>query len=277
VRQAVVAYVDAFNKKDLPALTAMWAAQATHTDRESGVRTEGRDAIVADIAAAFKEHPQSRLSGRVDRVRLLRPDIAMIEGQTSVGAPDEPPAVTTFTAILTSDKGKWLIDSIDETPVSAPATSQAALKDLEWLVGHWVDEDADAHVESTIRWSDSGAFLIRSFSRQGQDGESQQGTQVIGFDPRSREIRSWVFTSDGSFGDGVWSRSGDEWLIKSSQTLADGRAASGTYILTRVDKDTVTLRLIGHEIEGEPQPSGPSAKMVRVADAVAKPAPTPRK
>jgi uncharacterized protein (TIGR02246 family) len=265
VRQAVASYIEAFNKQDLKTLTGMWAAEGTHTDRETGERTEGRDAIVADIATAFKEHPNARLAGRIDRVRLIKPDVASIEGQTSIGAPDEDPTVSTFSAILINEDGKWLIDSVEELPTPQPATAESALKDLQWLVGHWVDESRDVRVDTTIRWTASRAFLLRSFRVETADGDTQQGTQVIGWDPRSQEIRSWTFNSDGSFGDGTWSRSGDDWLIKSSQTNADGQAASGTYVLTQVDNDTINLRLIGHELEGEPQPTSPDVKMVRVA------------
>jgi uncharacterized protein (TIGR02246 family) len=267
VRQTVASYIEAFNKKDLKTLAGMWAVQATYTDRETSERTEGRDAIVKDIAASFEEHPDARLAGRIDRVRLIKPDVASIEGQTSIGAPDEDPTLSNFSAILINENGKWLIDSIDEIPTPQPATAESALKDLQWLVGHWVDESKDVRVDTTFRWTASRAFLLRSFSVETADGDTEQGTQIIGWDPRSKEIRSWTFNSDGSFGDGTWSRSGDDWLIKSSQTNADGQAASGTYVLTRTDNDTINLRLIGHELEGEPQPASPSVKMVRVAAA----------
>jgi uncharacterized protein (TIGR02246 family) len=267
IRKAITAYAEAFNNKDLKAVSAMWAAQASHTDRETGERTEGREAIVADIAADFKENPKSRLSGRVDRIRLIKPDVASIEGQTTFATPDEEPTVSTFTAIVINEKGKWLIDSIDEMPEPQPPSPSVALKELEWLVGHWVDETPEVRVDTTIRWSPNRAFLLRSYVVQMADAEQQEGTQVIGWDPRSREIRSWSFNSDGSFGDGTWSRNGEDWLIKSSQTLVDGRAASGTYVLTQVDKDTVNLQLIGHDVEGEPQPAAPAVKMARMADA----------
>jgi hypothetical protein len=100
------------------------------------------------------------------------------------------------------------------------------------------------------------------------DGEVREGTQVVGFDPRSVEIRSWTFQSDGGFGDATWSRSGDDWLVKSSQTLPDGRAASGTFVYSRVSDDEMTVRLIGHEIEGEPQPSGEAITIKRVVEEV---------
>jgi len=59
-------------------------------------------------------------------------------------------------------------------------------------------------------------------------------TQRIGWDPLSKQIKSWVFDSEGGYGDGLWTRNGDQWMIKSSGVLPDGRIATATNILTRV-------------------------------------------
>ena len=65
------------------------------------------------------------------------------------------------------------------------------------------------------------------------------GTQRIGWDPRHKQIRSWVFDSDGGFSEGFWSRDGERWVMKSTGVLKDGRAASATNVLTRVNRDTM--------------------------------------
>ncbi|MDZ4779164.1 MAG: SgcJ/EcaC family oxidoreductase [Planctomycetia bacterium] len=262
VRAALTAYVESFNRQDIAAVAAAWTEQASHTDRETGERTEGREAIQSDIAASFKEQPNAHLAGRVDRVRMIKPDVASVEGETTFGAGDEAPVVNNFAAILVKQGDKWLIDSIEELPLPTPATSTEALQDLEWMIGSWLDDGGESRVTTQVRWTASNAFLLRSFTIESADG-TQQGTQVIGWDPRSQEIRSWSFNSDGSFGDGVWTQSGEDWLIKSSQTLSDGRAASGTYVLKRLDDNTITLELIGHEIDGEPQPAKEAVKMAR--------------
>ena len=70
------------------------------------------------------------------------------------------------------------------------------------------------------------------------------------------------------------SRVGDEWHIKSSQTLANGDAASGTYVMTPIDENTMTVQLIGHEIEGEPQPATPAITVIRAGGRAAAKAPT---
>lgn len=272
IRDAVAAYVAAFNEGDAKAVGAMWADNAVHTDRETGERMEGRDTIQADIASALKQQPDTRLIGQVDRVRMIRPEVARVEGQTTVSSPGEEPSTARFVAILVREDDKWLLDSVEEIPLAQLSTPYAALQELDWLVGCWVDESAEARVNTTVRWTEDRAFLLRSFTAQTPEGVAQRGTQVIGWDPRSQEIRSWTFNSDGSFGDAIWSKAGDDWLIKSSQTLADGQAASGTFVLTRVDDDTISLKLIGHEIEGEPQITKPAVTVVRAnegAEAIA--------
>ena len=44
-------YADAYNKHDLDTVAGYWTENAVHIDHETGQRTEGREAIRADIAA----------------------------------------------------------------------------------------------------------------------------------------------------------------------------------------------------------------------------------
>lgn len=266
VRQAVEAYVGAINKKDANAIAAAWGPNAVHSDRATGVRIEGRDAIVADITAALKSEANARLGGHLDRIRFIQPNVAQVDGRTKFVTAESDPVLSSFSAILVKTDGHWLIDSIEEGDLPTPSSPSDALRDLDWMVGHWVDESQDIRVETTVRWTANRSFLLRSFQVQDAQGTAQQGTQVIGWDPRSKEIRSWTFNSDGSFGDGTWSKHGEDWLVKSSQTLADGQAASGTYVFSKIDDNTLTVQLIGHEIEGEPKPSSDVVKVVRVTE-----------
>jgi hypothetical protein len=197
---------------------------------------------------------------------MIKADVAAIDGVTAVSTRGEETEESTFSGIVVQTGGRWVIQLLEESPVPTPATAHDALRELEWLVGRWLDESETATITTTVRWSPSQAFLIRSFAVETAEGLDREGTQVIGWDPRSRQIRSWTFDSDGSFGDGVWTRTDDGWLVKSTQTLADGRAASGTYVFTLESEDALFVQLIGHEIEGEPQPTGPAIRVVRMAD-----------
>lgn len=67
VRKTVADYVAAFNAHDLQKVAAMWTAEATHVDRASGERAEGREAIAADIETSFKDFPLARLTRSIER------------------------------------------------------------------------------------------------------------------------------------------------------------------------------------------------------------------
>jgi len=266
VRETLGQYIEAFNGRELNTLRSLWTEDAVHVDRETGQRTEGRESICDDIETAFAERPEIRLAGNVDEVRLITSDVARAEGTTRVGEPGQVPAESAFTAIVVRDGERWRLDSIEESSLPQSSTPATALAPLEWFVGEWVDRSGSARVETTVRWSPGRSYLQRSFVLRDETGPTRQGTQIIGWDPRSRQIRSWTFNSDGSFGDGIWSESGDRWLIRSTQTLSDGRAASGTFVLSRLDDNSLTLQLIGHEIEGEPQPTREAVTVERVTE-----------
>ncbi len=267
IRQSLREYADAFNKNDAEALAARWSDTGVHVDSQTGERTTGREALLADFQKLFKDKAGARLAAEVSSLRLIKPDVASVEGRASVILPGEEPSATAFTAILVKQDDQWLLDSVNESPLPTPSSAASALKELEWMIGHWMDDSDTDQVDTTVRWGASGSFLVRSFVVQREDEDLQQGTQVIGWDPLQKQIRSWSFFSDGSFGEGLWSKSGDEWLVKSTQTLADGSLASGTQVIARVDDNTVTVKTIGREVDGEPAPSSEPVTVVRAAAA----------
>ncbi len=274
LRSLIESYVAAFNKHDSEAVSAFWYSKGTHVDAETGTKTLGRDAIREDLEAVFAERASMQLSGQINSIRLIKPNVGMIEG-VAILTVGEQPSKTSFIALVVRESDKWLIDTLTEMPLSNvepqeddPTLSAAEhLKVLDWLEGRWVDESEDGQVDIEFRWSPNRNFLIHSTLSQTIDGAEERSTQVIGWDERSQQIRSWTFNSDGSFGDAVWFASGDNWLIKSSQSLANGDAASGTFVLSRVEEDEISLQLIGHEEEGSPEPSSMSVSVFRVEDA----------
>lgn len=137
---------------------------------------------------------------------------------------------------------------------------------LSWLVGVWADQDdaPDAKpVRSSFRFSANNTFLIRSFVGTNNADEEAEGTQVIGWDPIAKHIRSWTFFSDGAFSEAIWTKVEDGWSIKSTQTLVDGRLATGTFVIERVDHDTMKVQLLAHEVDGESLPSKPAITVAR--------------
>jgi len=89
IRQAVAAYADAFNKGDLAALAAFWAADAEYV-AEDGTITKGRDAIAGLFRPYFTEADRkgSKMTLEVTSVRVLKGDVALQDGTSAIAGPD---------------------------------------------------------------------------------------------------------------------------------------------------------------------------------------------
>jgi uncharacterized protein (TIGR02246 family) len=257
-------YADAFNKQDAAALAEMWAEDGIYIDRETGDRTEGRAQIKADFEAAFAERKDARMSIELVRAKQLGDGIVVFEGQTGLVVPESEPESSVFTAIAVKKGDKWLLSSVDESAIPVPTSGSEALDALDWLVGYWVEDDGETQVSSAVTWTGGGNYLLWAFVVSNGEEEIRRGTHVIGWDARAKKIRSWCFESDGSFSESTWAANGDRWLSDTIQTLPDGSAASGNFVLTRVDENNVTLQLVGQELDGVPVPSRPAVNMVRV-------------
>ncbi len=80
-----------------------------------------------------------------------------------------------------------------------------------------------------------------------------KGEQRIGWDPLTKQIKSWVFDSEGGNAEGLWTTVENGWEIKMTGVRADGAAASSTntYVLDGPDRFVWSSvdRLIGGEQE----------------------------
>ncbi len=263
IRQRLELYVEAFNTNQAEAITSFWAIDGVSVAEVSGERTQGRDALQQEFAAFFSENSGARLTGDVDNVRMVRPDVAEVEGRTTLFIGDVEPVQSSFTAVLVKEGDEWLISSSHEHSLPQPATPYDALKELEWLIGTWQDQADDAQVVTSVRWSPNQVFLIRSFHAQFDESDAVQGTQVVGWDPLAQQIRTWTFNSDGSFGQGTVSRHDDQWMLKMTHILSDGRVAAATKVMNRVDENTLSVETIGATIDGEPVPSSEAVTVIR--------------
>ena len=138
-----------------------------------------------------------------------------------------------------------------------------SLNDLEWMVGEWTDKGEQATITTNCSWTKNQSFLSRTFTITIDGQVTLEGTQMIGWDPIQRQIRSWTFDSEGGFGSGRWIRDGNRWLVKTSFVLASGERASAINIITYVDQDTLRWQSTNREIAGELQPNIPEVTVVR--------------
>lgn len=265
IETEVAAYVEAFNAKDAAALAQHWSESGAYVRPNDGTRLIGRKAIQKEFEAAFAEQPEAMLAVKVRTIRFVTGDVALEEGIAEVTRlPDRSPSRTDYTAVHVKLDGQWQVDSIRETELPPGEESEGeALPQLAWLVGEWVDESDDAAVETTVTWTKNRAFLSYSFKVATGNVDDLEGTQVVGYDPVAKTVRSWMFDSDGGFGEGVWSHEGNEWTVRFHQLLADGRQASSRNVYTFIDNDRFSWASLDREIDGEPLPDVEPVTLVR--------------
>ena len=165
--------------------------------------------------------------------------------------------------IRRSKQGKWTIDTIGEVSLPVAQPNVEKMKELEWMVGQWVDKDENATIETTCSWTPNKAFLRRSFKVAIEDRIDLAGIQVIGWDADAEKFRSWVFDSSGGFVNGEWSKEGDRWIVKSAGVLFGGQKSSAVRIITPIDDDSFTLEAVDREVAGELLPDIDKVTVVR--------------
>jgi uncharacterized protein (TIGR02246 family) len=259
----VATFTKAFNAGDAAAAAATFAEDALVVDEE-GARTEGRAAIRDQLAASFAESPKSTIAIKVDALRFLGPDTALEEGQTTItpAKAGEAPELSRFTVVYVKRDGQWLQSAVRDED-SHTLSAHDRLKELEWLVGEWINESQDAVVHTTCKWAESGNFLIREFTMKTHGQPVLSGNQRIGWDPVRGQIKTWIFDTEGGFGEGYWSRNGDEWVIKAEGVRQDGKHASMTNILKRLGKDRASWQSVDRTLGGVAVPGVDEFTLVR--------------
>lgn len=252
VKAAVESYVKAFNKADADAVANHWAEDAEY-QLPTGDRVQGRAAIRETFAKMFAGDNPPKIEVVKARIRIVTKDVAIEEGEVRVQSGDEAPEDSTYVAVHVRKGKEWKLNTVRE--VASPAPEQAAaehpLQDLEWLVGTW-QENSKSGAHSRFAWSKNRTFLTCQFKVPLPDGDVLEGTQVIGWDPESKVIRSWLFDQDGGFGEGLWTKTESGWSIKFVQVLPDGRRASATNTYERVDADTFSWKSTNRKVDGQP-------------------------
>ena len=259
IRQAVQSYVEAFNSGDAIAVASFWSDDGEYV-ASSGDRFKGRKKIEAAFKAFFAENKGLQLQASSSSIRFQRPNRAIETGTATVTRPGQTPEETQYVASYVKKGGSWKLTSVTEEEISV---GYQHLKELEWLIGEWIDRDENVTLDTVYQWSGNQGFIAGSFTVYVQGKVDLQGTQVIGWDPVAKTIRSWVFDSQGGFGQGTWSRKGNQWVVESSSVLSTGEKASAINTYAYVDDNTFTFQSIGREIGGEPMPDIEAVTVVR--------------
>lgn len=259
------ALVEAYNKADAKALEGLFAPDAVSIDSD-GNETTGAEAIVAQYAAAFEGGATAKLAGQGTAVRFVTPVVARVTGLFQLlDDSDAPFCAGHYSLLATKTEGKWRIADLHDYSVimSEPASNEEQLQELAWMVGDWVDQSEDMTVTTKIAWAENRNFLVRTYTLEIDGEPAASGTQWIGWDPSTEQIKSWVFDSEGGHGQGIWTSVGEAWVIKATGVLRSGDSTSATQIIEKVNGDVTKFSSRERVVGGELLPDIPEVFMVR--------------
>jgi uncharacterized protein (TIGR02246 family) len=250
IRLVADAFAKAYNAHDAKAVANLFTADAQLVDEEGDV-VQGRAEIARVFSGIVAEYPQAKITVAIKAIRFVGPGVAVEDGSTTVvNRPNEPGELSRYTVVHVKQEGKWLMASARDLPADS-AAAEEQLKQLQWLVGEWVDESPDSLVMTAYRWDDKHRYLLSDFTIQVGGRPVMNGTQRLGWDPLAKVIRSWTFDSEGGFAEGVYTRDGNQWIVKTTGVTHDGKAASATNITTRIGKDRMTWQSRDRIVGGE--------------------------
>jgi uncharacterized protein (TIGR02246 family) len=264
IRANAEKYVEAYNRRDSKSMAAMWSPDAVYMDPTTGEGVVGREEIAKQFDYAFAGSEDGKLSVVIDSIDFLSPNVAIEKGTAEVTYSDFDPEITEYTAVHVKRDGAWMLDRVSETEIQPPPPSNYEnLKELQWMVGSWIDEEPNSTIHTDCAWTKNRNFLTRSFAVVSGDEVNMSGMQIVGWDPAAKEIRSWVFDSDGTFGEGTWKREGNRWLIQQVGTLPDGKKSTALNIITQVDDNSYAWQSVHREADGEMLPNVAEVVIVR--------------
>ena len=246
-------YMAAYNKGDAKALAEFYAEDVDYVDQD-GAEVKGRQGIQKLLADNFQANPGIKLDMTVEEAKQLTPDVRANRGIAVVTPKDGAAVATRYVSISVKTGDRWLISQLTETDAPAP-NAYSRLQALEWLVGKWENKAGDLTVATKIDWAGDNNFLIRKFKVKGSDQNETDGWEIIGWDPEHQQIRSWIFDSNGGFGESTWVNDGEHWLIRASNVLPDGSRSTAEHVLTKVDDNKFSWETQNRSLDGEPQPS----------------------
>jgi uncharacterized protein (TIGR02246 family) len=257
------AFVEAFHKGDAKAVAALWTADGDYVS-DTGRVFKGRKAIEENFTEFFAANKGLQLRIEVADLKFPTPDVAIEDGTTLVLAPDGgEPSRARYSNVFVKKEGQWLLASVRESPDPGPSKYEF-LRDLEWVVGEWVDEGAVGELgHVSFEWAPGQNFIIATRTVDFKESSVLHSTQWIGWDPNAKQIRSWNFQADGGFGESTWTKDGNKWVIKTTSTVADGGKVTSTNVVTPVDADTLSFQSKDQKVNGEAIPDTKEMKMKR--------------
>lgn len=256
-------YAKAWNAGDLEALGRMWMPDGELIDAQ-GVVIDRKALLANRLAKSEGTRPKLLIS--LDEVRLLAPNVALVEGESRLAPPNGGGYQRTrFLGVLLEQDGAWRIRLIRQ--LSSRQLPQAPppepLKDLQWMIGEWAGLGEGMRVHASAQVELGGRYIVTRYVYEPEGGKEYDAEVRAGWDPETRSIKSWYFDSRGVTSSTAWEKNGDHWVGTINGTQSDGERFTGNMVITQIDKDSY-LRTMSNLKMGDHTVPDQELRMFRV-------------
>jgi uncharacterized protein (TIGR02246 family) len=258
--------IQAFNKRDAAAIAANWTAEGEYI-RNDGEPIRGRAEIEKGYAEFFKTlKGKPTLDVQTDGLRFTSADTAVSEVTLRLkNEAGELIASSWRNTLLVREGGQWKVTIVQEW--DRDDGLDVSLEELAWLIGSWHVASKEREVTTVYEWDENKVWIRGKYTVKEGAKVIESGTQMIGKDNAEGAIHSWVFQSDGGFGDGVWTREDKKWSVDFSGVTPDGRVLTATAIYIHLDANTYTWQSVDQAVDEEPIPDTQPIKVTKQKQA----------
>ena len=236
------ALMAAFNRGSAGEVAALFLPDAELTDDAGNVH-KGRKEIEVLLAAFFQKFPGAHMQQKIRSSRTVAPSMTIQDGEQTIVTKDgKEKTENEMTAVLMRLEGGWAYATLQQRPMDEEPSPHDHLAPLDWLVGDWVDEDPDVNLIFSCQWSEDKNFLLVNYESRIRGKTEIKSKQRIGWDPLAGQIHTWIFDSDGGYGESRWTQVDNSWIVKSTAVMPDGQTGSATIVLEPAGHDRFILK-----------------------------------
>lgn len=254
-------YIDAFANADVNKLLSMWEDYAVYTDQFGNVYRNKAE-LKAQYEQFFQKYGGQAMQINLETLAFPTDNTAIETGTSRLLKSNEPAASARYVAAHVKKNGKWLLESVSETPLKA-ASNGEYLKPLEWLLGTWKASNSEAgtSIDVNLSWANPNVISRQSTITK-KDGSKVNQTEFIFWNPETECISSWQFDANGGTSHSWWEQAGDTWIIHASSVQADGSPSRADYYLSADGANSFSWQSKNRSLAGV---SLPDTELIKVS------------
>lgn len=257
-------FTDALNQKKIDAIDSYWTTDGEILLPLTGKAIRGDNDIVTYLKQKVENLKDKRVNFTAKTIEFPDANSATVQGIVQITDQGQIVEQAARKIELVKHDGNWYLYSIKEIKLDLPPSlAFEHLKELAWLLGTWKDTDENVTIEFKTDWDADKNFIKQLFTMKLYDQKTLEGLQIIGWNPITNTIVSWVFDSDGGHGNGAWEKQNGKWVVKYNYVLSDGKTASVTNIYAPINSKNYEFTSIDRKVDGKALPDISASTVVK--------------